>query len=174
MTTVRRDDVDAGMKALALFAPMLCVVAVVVAIHGRRASTSPPAAEPAAPVTIDVRSVGPGPSSSTEPDPAAISASIATVCGADPSTADRYEARNDALRSISRDRNLPADDVGALVSWLASTNDVLHTERLAALKNDARFCFYASALASWNACLTKVMTKSNHSFTRRINEHSNN
>ncbi len=85
---------------------------------------------------MDVRSVAPGPSSSTEPDPAAISASIATLCGADLATSDRYEARNDALRSISRDRNLPADDVGALVSWLASTNDVLHTERLAALKND--------------------------------------
>lgn len=105
-------------------------------IRGRQEFTTPPVAEPETPVTMDVRSVAPGPSSSTEPDPAAISASIATIRGADPFAADRYEARNDALRSIARERNLPADDVGALVSWLASTNDVLHAERLAALKND--------------------------------------
>ena len=85
---------------------------------------------------MDVRSVAPGPSSSTEPNPAAISASIATIRGADPSTADRYEARNDALRSIARERNLQEDDVAALTAWIASANDVLRVERLAALKND--------------------------------------
>lgn len=119
-----------------LLALFVFAIAVVVAIRGRQEFTTPPVAEPATPVTMDVRSVAPGPSSSTEPDPSAISASIATLCGADSFAADRYEARNDALRSIARERNLPADDVGALVSWLASTNDVLHTERLAALKND--------------------------------------
>ena len=31
---------------------------------------------------------------------------------------------------------MPADDVAALTAWLASTNDVLRVERLAALKND--------------------------------------
>ncbi|MBR4613062.1 MAG: hypothetical protein IKO40_10150 [Kiritimatiellae bacterium] len=108
-----------------LLALFVFAIAVVVVIRGRQEFTTPPVAEPATPVTMDVRSVAPGPSSSTEPDPAAISASIATLCGADSFAADRYEARNDALRSIARERNLPADDVGALVSWLASTNDVL-------------------------------------------------
>ena len=64
------------------------------------------------------------------------SAAVAIVCGADATTADRYEARNDALRSIARRRDLPEGDVAALTAWLASTNDVLRVERLAALKND--------------------------------------
>ena len=61
---------------------------------------------------------------------------IAVIVGADTATTDRYEARNDALWLIARRRDLPDGDVAALVSWLASTNDVLRVERLAALKND--------------------------------------
>ncbi len=36
---------------------------------------------------------------------AAESYAVATVCGMDEATADRYEARNDALRSIARRRS---------------------------------------------------------------------
>lgn len=36
----------------------------------------------------------------------ATSAAVVVVCGDDPATADRYEARNDALRSIARRRDL--------------------------------------------------------------------
>ncbi len=61
---------------------------------------------------------------------------IAVIIGTDPDSSDRYEARNDALRAIARERNLASNDVAALVSWLASTNNVLRVERLAALKND--------------------------------------
>ena len=61
---------------------------------------------------------------------------MAVIVGADTATTDRYEARNDALWLIARRRDLPDGDVAALVSWLASTNDVLRVERLAALKND--------------------------------------
>ena len=64
------------------------------------------------------------------------SAAVAIVCGADKATADRYEARNDALRSIARRRDLPENDVAALVKFLASAKDPLPVERMAALKND--------------------------------------
>ena len=64
------------------------------------------------------------------------SAAVAVVCGADVMTADRYEARNDALRSIARRRDLPENDVAALVKFLASAKDPLPVERVAALKND--------------------------------------
>jgi hypothetical protein len=38
---------------------------------------------------------------------------VAIVCGEDAATADRYEAWNDALRSIARRRDLPEEDVAA-------------------------------------------------------------
>ena len=64
------------------------------------------------------------------------SAAVAVVCGDDPATADRYEARNDALRSIARRRDLPRNDVALLMAYVGATNDVLRAERVAALKND--------------------------------------
>ncbi len=60
---------------------------------------------------------------------------VAIVCGADSATADRYEARNDALRSIARRRDLPEKDVAALVAYLRRTDDAMRIERVAALKN---------------------------------------
>ena len=63
------------------------------------------------------------------------SSAVAIVCGADPTTADRYEARNDALRSIARRRNLPEKDVAALIAYLRRTDDAMRPERVAALKN---------------------------------------
>ena len=61
---------------------------------------------------------------------------VAIICGEDDETADRYEARNDALRSIARRRNLSKNDVAALMAYLSDTNDSLRVERVAALKND--------------------------------------
>ena len=63
-------------------------------------------------------------------------AAVAVVCGADKATADRYEARNDALKLIARRRNLPEKDVAALVVYLSSKDRTLPVERFAALKND--------------------------------------
>ena len=63
-------------------------------------------------------------------------AAVAVVCGADKATAGRYEARNDALRSIAHWRDLPEKDVAALMKFLASAKDPLPVERVAALKND--------------------------------------
>ena len=61
---------------------------------------------------------------------------IRTVCGLDAAFADRYEARNDALRSIARRRDLPEKDVAALVAYLRSKDNAMRPERVAALKND--------------------------------------
>lgn len=67
---------------------------------------------------------------------AAASDAVAIVCGEDTTTADRYEARNDALRSIARRRDLPKGDVEALLAYLRSADDAMRVERVAALKND--------------------------------------
>ena len=69
-------------------------------------------------------------------DVAAASGAVAIVCGMDETTADRYEARNDALRSIARRRDLPKKDVEALLAYLRQADDALRIERVAALKND--------------------------------------
>ena len=66
----------------------------------------------------------------------ATSDAVASVCGADEATADLYEARNDALRSIMRSRRLTKEDTAALLDYLASTNDAMRVERVAPLKND--------------------------------------
>ena len=61
---------------------------------------------------------------------------VAIICGKDSATADRYEARNDALRSIAHRRDLPEKDVAALVAYLRSKDNAMRPERVAALKND--------------------------------------
>ena len=66
----------------------------------------------------------------------ATTAAVGIVCGRDKATADRYEVRNDALRSIARRRDLPTDDVEALLAYLRSADDAMRVERVAALKND--------------------------------------
>ena len=64
------------------------------------------------------------------------SRAVAIICGKDPATADRYEERNNALRSIACRRDLPKEDVASLMVYLQSTEDALRPERIAALKND--------------------------------------
>ena len=90
---------------------LLTAVAVAVALHSRR--------QPLEQGTV-----------------VATSDAVASVCGADEATADLYEARNDALRSIMRSRRLTKEDTAALLDYLASTNDAMRVERVAALKND--------------------------------------
>lgn len=65
-----------------------------------------------------------------------VSVAVSIIRGDDPATADRYEARNDALRSIARRRDLARNDVALLMAYVGATNDVLRAERTAALKND--------------------------------------
>ena len=64
------------------------------------------------------------------------SRAVAIICGKDPATSNRYEERNDALRSIARRRDLPKEDITVLMAYLQSTQDWLRPERVAALKND--------------------------------------
>ncbi len=109
----------------------------VIMSRNRRQPLPPPEAPVAAsPAEVRVRAV----ELKGEPflQGAVVSASgaVAIVCGEDEATADRYEARNDALRSIARRRNLSKNDVAALMAYLSGTNDVLRVERVAALKND--------------------------------------
>ena len=68
--------------------------------------------------------------------PEDVSAAVAVICGHEAATADRYEARNAALRSLARCRDLDADDVQALMDYLRATDGALRIEREAALKND--------------------------------------
>ena len=67
---------------------------------------------------------------------ATASDAVAIVCGMDEATADRYEARNDALRSIARRRDMPEKDVAALIAYLRRADNAMRVERVAALKND--------------------------------------
>ena len=112
------------------------VVAVVVALRNRQQPAPPPDVPVAAlPAEVRVKAGG------RKPEPmdhevVEASSAVAIVCGADPTTADRYEARNDALKLIARRRDLPENDVAALVKFLASAKDPLPVERMAALKND--------------------------------------
>lgn len=71
-----------------------------------------------------------------EDEAAAASDTAAIICGMDEATADRYEARNDALRSIARRRDLVKGDVDALLAYLRAADDAMRVERVAALKND--------------------------------------
>ena len=104
-------------------------VAVVVASRNRRQPAPPPDVPVAAlPAEVRVKAVERKPEPSDH-EVIEASTAVAIVCGADSATADRYEARNDALRSIARRRDLPEKDVAALVAYLRSKDN-------AARKND--------------------------------------
>ena len=112
------------------------VVAVVVALRNRRQSASPPDA-PVSPCPAEVR-VKTVERKAEPMDHEAVeaSAAVAIVCGEDAPTADRYEARNYALRSIARRRDMPEKDVAALIAYLRTADNAMRVERVAALKND--------------------------------------
>ena len=112
-------------------------VAVVVALRNCQQPPTPPDVLVAAlSAEVRVKAVERKSTTVARSNAATASRAVAIVCGMDEATADRYEARNDALRSIARRRDLPEGDVVALMDYLASTNDVLRVERVAALKND--------------------------------------
>ena len=115
---------------------LAAAVAVVVALRNRQQPAPPPDVPVAqTPAEVRVKAV------ERKPEPmdhevVEASSAVAIVCGADPTTADRYEARNDALRSIARRRDLPEKDVAAPVAYLRSKDNAMRVERVAALKND--------------------------------------
>lgn len=112
------------------------VVAVVVASRNRCQPLPPPDVPVAAsPAGVRIKAVERKPEPSDH-EVVEASTAVAVVCGADATTADRYEARNDALRSIARRRDLPEKDVAALIAYLRRADDAMRVERVAALKND--------------------------------------
>ncbi len=112
------------------------VVAVVVALRNSQQPAPPPDVPVAQrPAEVRVKAVERKPEL-MDHEVVEASSAVAIVCGADVTTADRYEARNDALRSIARRRDLPEKDVAALVAYLRSTDSAMRVERVAALKND--------------------------------------
>ena len=118
---------------------MLLIVAVVaVGAFPNRRQPFPTPDEPVALSVAEVRvKVVERKAEPVEPDAVNVaSRAVAIVCGMDEATADRYEARNDALRSIARRRDLPKDDVEVLLVYLRSQDDNMRVERVAALKND--------------------------------------
>jgi hypothetical protein len=111
-------------------------VAVVVALRNRQQPAPPPDAPVAAsPAEVRVKAVERKPEMVARENVTA-SGAVAVVCGADKATANRYEARNDALRSITHRRDLPKEDVAALMAYLRSKDSAMRPERVAALKND--------------------------------------
>ena len=105
-------------------------VAVVVASLNRRQPLPPPDVPVAqTPAEVRVKAVERNPAvAAAAPDASRV---VAIVCGMDEATADRYEVRNDALRSIARRRDLPKADVDALTEYLRSHDDSMRVERVA-------------------------------------------
>ncbi len=118
---------------------LLIAVAVgVAAVLRNRQQPAPPPDVPVfpRPVEVRVKAVERKPEPVADGEVAAASGAVAIVCGEDAATAERYEARNDALRSIARRRDLPKGDVAALMAYLRRADDAMRVERVAALKND--------------------------------------
>src|SRR5574344_2102662 len=120
-------------------AALLIAAVVVVAMRERRQPLPPPDVPMAqTPAEVRVKAVVRKGETLAEDEEATASAAVAIVCGADSATADRYEARNDALRSIARRRDLAKGDVDALLAYLRWADDAMRIERVAALKGGYR------------------------------------
>jgi hypothetical protein len=85
-------------------AALLIAAAVgVAALRNRRQPVPPPEVPVAATSTeVRVKAVERNSEPVADGEVAAASGAVAIVCGEDAATAERYEARNDALRSIAR------------------------------------------------------------------------
>jgi hypothetical protein len=114
---------------------LLIAAAVVVAMRERQPIPLPEVPVAQTPAEVRVKAVE-RKTETVKRENVTASGAVAIVCGADKATADRYEARNDALRSIARRRDLPEKDVAALMAYLRSKDKAMRSERIAALKND--------------------------------------
>ena len=127
-------------KMLTVFGTALLIAAAVVVVVAsrNRQQPAPPPDVPVAqtPAEVRVKAVERKSATVARANAATASRAVAIVCGADEATADRYEARNGALRSIARRRDLPEKDVAALMAYLRSKDSAMRVERVAALKND--------------------------------------
>ena len=108
------------------------VAALVFAFSRRPPPSPPPPPPPAASALPRVKAVGaavPRPPRGTPSPSRPHTREVDVVCGLDPGTASRYQRRDAALRALAADRDLPAEDVLALLEYV-------RVERAAALKND--------------------------------------
>lgn len=118
---------------------MLIAVIIAVAVSqstSRERPHSPASKSSSSPSEVRARPVPRVYAHVAEPSGATACPAVGIVCGEDKTTIERYDLRNDALRSIARRRDLSADDVAALMEYVASANCVMRVEREAALKND--------------------------------------
>ena len=115
---------------------LLIAAAVVVALRERHQAPLPDVPVAQAPAEVRVKAVERNFAANVATAAPDSSRVVAIVCGADATNAGRYEARNDALRSIARRRDLPKEDVAALMAYLRSKDSAMRVERVAALKND--------------------------------------
>ena len=128
-------------RMIVIFSGFALLIAVAVAVVVASRNRQQPASSPNVPIAVSpaevrVKAVERKAEPVSEGEEAAASGVVAIVCGEDAATAGRYEARNDALRSIARRRDLPEKDVAALVAYLRSKDNAMRVERVAALKND--------------------------------------
>ena len=110
--------------------------AVVVALRERQTVPLPEVPVAQTPAEVRVKAVERNSAANVATAAPDASRAVAIICGKDPATSNRYEARNDVLRSIARRRDLPEKDVAALVAYLRSKDSAMRVERVAALKND--------------------------------------
>ena len=115
---------------------LLIAAAVVVALRERHPVPLPDVPVAQTPAAVRVKAVERNSVAATTTAAFDASRAVAIVCGADKATIDRYEARNDALRSIARRRELPEKDVAVLIAYLRTGDNAMRVERIAALKND--------------------------------------
>ena len=116
---------------------VLMAAAAVVAIRKNGVVATKPVVEKRTPIDkVRVKTAEPKSGLEYPNGATATTAAVGIVCGSDKATADRYEARNDALRSIARRRDLAKGDVDALLAYLRKADNAMRVERVAALKND--------------------------------------
>ena len=106
------------MKRMLVLIALLVVAVAAVCLLCRKTPQVPTA------IRRDIRSIQtkvvatPSVSRASQPRtavaPEGVSAAVAVICGHEAATADRYEARNAALHSLARCRDLNADDVQTL------------------------------------------------------------
>ena len=117
------------------------VVGAVVASRNRRQPLPPPDVPVAAsPAEVRVKAVERKPEPSDH-EVIEASAAVAIVCGADSATADRYEARNDALRSIARRRiwKIGEMDADHVTAWSkGGATDISNCQMLCKTHNRAK------------------------------------
>ena len=123
-----RSKMNRRITAIVCGTTLLTAAAVVIVLRSRR-QPLPPLDVPVAvmPTEVRVRAVGRKAEPLEQGTVVAASDAVAIVCG-NGANADRYEARNDALRSLMRSRSLTKEDAAALMDYIVSTNDSMRAE----------------------------------------------